>query len=251
MLRNPRITNRQEFKQYCLRALGHPVIQVNVADEQVEDRVDDALNKFWEFHTDGTTLIPVKVEITEEMRTTGNITLPDGVSGVSQVLGAGVGGITSNDLMYQAFLTDVLDVRSSSANGMANFAQSISYLNTVGQLTGSGILKPFEFNSYRGYISVIGQNIPPVGQFFVLLAYVITDPKVWVEAWNSQWLKEYSTALIQRQWGTNLMKMSGATLPGNVTINADAIISEANSKLEKLEEELRDVWMEMPMPFMG
>lgn len=251
MYKNPRIASRQQFKQYCLRALGHPVVQVNVADEQVEDRVDDALNKWWEFHTDGTTLVPVKIQITQEMRDTGNIQLPDEVSGVSQVLGTGVGGLSSQDLQYQAFITDVMDARQTYTGGMSSFAQSISYLGTVGQLTGSGLLKPFEFNSYRGYISIVGPNIPPVGQWFVLMAYVVTEPEVWSEAWNSQWLKEYATALIQRQWGTNLMKMSGATLPGGVQINAGDILSEANSKIEKLEEELKETWTEMPMPFMG
>lgn len=251
MYKNPRIRSRQEFKQYCLRALGAPVIQVNVSDEQVEDRIDDALSKWWEFHTDGTTLVPVKVQITQEMIDSGVIPLPDNVSGVSQVLGSGVGGITSTDLRYQSFITDVMEVRNVMGGSFSMFAQSISYLATIGQLTGSGLLKPFEFNSFQGYISIVGPNIPQVGDWFVLLAYVVTEPEVWTKAWSSQWLKEYATELIRRQWGNNLIKMGGAQLPGGVQINGGEILSEAKERIEKLEEELRDTWAEMPMMFMG
>lgn len=46
-------STRNQFKDYCLRRLGHPVIQINVDDDQVEDRIDDALQFFHDYHFDG------------------------------------------------------------------------------------------------------------------------------------------------------------------------------------------------------
>ena len=43
-------TSRQELKEYALRALGHPVIEINVDDSQVEDRIDEALRHFFDWH---------------------------------------------------------------------------------------------------------------------------------------------------------------------------------------------------------
>ena len=48
------ISSRQAFKDYCLRRLGFPVITINVDDDQVEDRIDDALQYFIDRHADGT-----------------------------------------------------------------------------------------------------------------------------------------------------------------------------------------------------
>jgi hypothetical protein len=47
------INNRQDFKTYCLRRLGFPVIEINVDDDQVEDRIDDAIQYWQDYHFDG------------------------------------------------------------------------------------------------------------------------------------------------------------------------------------------------------
>jgi hypothetical protein len=47
------ITNRAEFTTYCKRRLGFPVIDINVDDDQVNDRVDDALQYWQDYHFDG------------------------------------------------------------------------------------------------------------------------------------------------------------------------------------------------------
>lgn len=48
-------SSRAAFKQYCLRKLGKPVIEINVDDDQVEDRIDEALKYYWDYHFDGST----------------------------------------------------------------------------------------------------------------------------------------------------------------------------------------------------
>jgi hypothetical protein len=45
--------SRTDFKEYCLRRLGKPVVEINIDDDQVDDRVDEALLYFWDYHFDG------------------------------------------------------------------------------------------------------------------------------------------------------------------------------------------------------
>jgi len=59
-------TNRQEFADYVLRQLGAPVLEVNVADEQVEDLIDDAIQYFNERHFDGVTQVYLKYQVTQD-----------------------------------------------------------------------------------------------------------------------------------------------------------------------------------------
>jgi hypothetical protein len=58
------ITTREELKEYALRRLGKPVIQVNVEDSQAEDRIDEALEFYQDFHYDGTERVYLKHQIT-------------------------------------------------------------------------------------------------------------------------------------------------------------------------------------------
>ena len=61
--------SRDDFKEYCLRSLGKPVIEINVDDTQVEDRIDQALRFFWDYHFDGSAKLYYKIEVTEQIRT--------------------------------------------------------------------------------------------------------------------------------------------------------------------------------------
>lgn len=54
---------RSEFKEYCLRALGAPVIEINVDDDQVEDRIDYALKTWWDYHFDGSEKVYYKFPV--------------------------------------------------------------------------------------------------------------------------------------------------------------------------------------------
>jgi hypothetical protein len=57
------ITTRQELKDYCLRRLGYPVIEINVDDDQVEDRVQDAIDYWNEYHFDGVERVYLKAQV--------------------------------------------------------------------------------------------------------------------------------------------------------------------------------------------
>jgi hypothetical protein len=49
----PSVTSRASLKDYCLRRLGFPVIEINVDDDQLEDRIDDAIQYWQDYHFDG------------------------------------------------------------------------------------------------------------------------------------------------------------------------------------------------------
>ena len=64
-------------------------------------------------------------------------------------------------------------------------------------------------------------------------------------------LKKYATALFKRQWGLNLIKFEGMTLPGGVTVNGRQIYDDAVQDIEKLEEKVRLEHEMPPLDFIG
>ena len=78
-------TNKEEFKQYCLRKLGHPVIQINVSDEQIDDRVDEAISFFNDYHYNGSEHIYLKHQLTQTDIDNGYINVPERLLGVTRI----------------------------------------------------------------------------------------------------------------------------------------------------------------------
>ena len=85
--------------------------------------------------------------------------------------------------------------------------------------------------------------------FLVVECYRIIDPDTFTDVYNDYFLKRYATALIKRQWGTNLLKFEGMVMPGGVTFNGRQLFDDANEEIERLEEEARLNW-EQPIDFM-
>lgn len=249
----PGITSRSEFKAYCLKRLGAPVMKINIADDQVEDRIDDALAKFWEFHGEGNILLPLKVQLTQEDIDSRSISVPESVLGVNRILspGSGSANALSNNIQYQQFITEILDIRRIGGGNLSSYVQTISYLGTMSQILG-GFAKPLEFNQFRGRVEIPG-GFPGLqeGDYVMFEAWTYQDPEEFKRTWNNQWLKDYATALIQKQWANNLVKFSGANLPGGIQINGERIMEEAKTEIEKLEEQLYNTWQEPPSMFMG
>ena len=58
------------------------------------------------------------------------------------------------------------------------------------------------------------------------------------DVWNDRWLKQYATAKIKYQWGSNLSKFAGIQMPGGVTLDGPRIMQEALDEIHKIEEEM-------------
>jgi hypothetical protein len=89
------------------------------------------------------------------------------------------------------------------------------------------------------------------GEFIIVEGYETVDPATFTDVYNDIFLKKYLTALIKRQWGTNLKKFGGLQLPGGVEINGQQIYDEANEEIKEIEEQMQSRYEMPPLDFMG
>lgn len=230
-------TTRTEFKEYCLRALGKPVIEINVDDDQVEDRVDEALKYYWDYHFDGTEKIYYKHEITANNKIDKYITIPENIIGVVHLFPIGDPSIRSDDLFnirYQIALNDLYTLTSVS---LVPYYMAMQHLAVIQELLVGK--QPIRYNRNRNilHIDMDWNNVNP-GEFLLVEAYQIVDPDTYIDVWKDRWLLRYATCLIKQQWGNNLIKFSGMQLPGGVQFNGEKILNDAVEERAKLEEEM-------------
>jgi hypothetical protein len=128
-----KITTRSQFKDYCLRRLGHPVVQINVDDDQVEDRIDDALAFFNDYHYDGTQQMYLKHQIKQIDIDRQWINCPDAIQFITGILPFDQSNSSVNmfDLRYQLRLHDLYDFTSVSYVSYEITMQHIRTLNLL------------------------------------------------------------------------------------------------------------------------
>jgi len=243
-------TTRSTFKDYCLRRLGYPVIDINVDEEQLQDRIDDALAKFRDYHYDGTERVLLPYQLTEEDRTNKYISLDENIVGVTRVLDIGDAINSSNlfNIRYQMHLNDLFDFSSSS---YVSYVMAMRHVETLEEIfVGS---KPIRFNRHvdRLYIDMKWDEDISVGEYMIIDGYRTIEPETYADVWNDPWLKKYATALIKRQWGENLKKFEGMQLPGGITFNGQKIWEEATDEINKIEEELTNSYSLPVMDMIG
>lgn len=244
-------TSRSELKDYCLRKLGFPVIDINVDDDQVEDRIDDALQKYRDYHYDGTTEEYLAVKVTQAMKNSQTIQVADSIIGVTRLIPVTSGNINSGskqgfnifDINYQIRLNDFYNLTSSSYTYYVIAREHLSMLDMI--VTGE---IPFTFNKRTNEIKVFmdWEGRTTVGEYIVFQATRVVDPEYYNKVYTDLWLKEYTTALIKQQWGSNLTKYANYTLPGGLVVNGEKIYQDATLDVIRLEEKLRDTF-ELPV----
>jgi hypothetical protein len=244
----PAVTDRRTFKEYCLRRLGFPVIEINVDDDQIEDRIDDALQYWQDYHFDGLQKIYYVRRITSgdiqqkyldmsQVQDSSNNRLD--IVGVTRIFPIYDSLATFNmfDLRYQLRLNELYDFTSAS---YVNYNLTMQHLRSL-ELMFSGET-PIRFQRHMQKLFIEwswGTSQAPQGMIVVSECYANIDPSIYNRVWNDRWMKEYTTALIKRTWGNNLKKFSGLQLPGGVTMNGDKIYEEAVGEIEKLETEMQ------------
>lgn len=231
--------SRDELKKYCLRRLGHPVIEINIDEDQMQDRIDDALAYYRDYHYDGTERTFLKHQVTEADQNNGYLSVPTNVTGVINVFPVGTGLNTNNmfNLRYQITLNEVYDWSHSKIQHYVSSMERIALLEEI--LVGK---QPLRFNRHmdRLFIDMDWQLRAKAGEYLIIECYRELDPDVYTSVWGDWWLRRYTTALFKRQWGENLSKFTGMQLPGGVTFNGEQIKQEAVDEINKLEEEVRD-----------
>lgn len=230
-------TSKAEFKEYCLRKLGKPVIEINVDDDQVDDRIDEAIRYWYDYHFDGSDRIYYKHAITEEDVANKYITLPENIIGAVSIFSMGDPSIRSDDLFnirYQIALNDLYTLTNVSLVPYYMVMEHLALLTEL--LVGK---QPIRYTRHKDRLYVdMDWNTVTVGSFILVEAYEVVNPETWTDAWNDRWLQNYATALIKRQWGSNLTKFTGMTLPGGVQFNGEKIYDDAVAEIQKMEEEM-------------
>tara|TARA_B100000508_G_C11435072_1_gene265583 strand:+ start:487 stop:1230 length:744 start_codon:yes stop_codon:yes gene_type:complete len=230
-------SSRAEFKSYCLRKLGFPVIEINVDDDQAEDRIDEALRYYWDYHFDGSEKIYYKHQVTEQDRANKYITLPENIIGAVQVFPIADPLVRSDDLFnirYQIALNDLYSLTSVS---MVPYYMVMEHLALISEMLVGR--QPIRYTRHRNrcYIDMDWDKVVN-GEFLLIEAYEVVDPDIYSDVWGDRWLQNYATAKIKYQWGSNLTKFIGQNLPGGVQFNGERILTDAQEEIQRMEQEM-------------
>ena len=241
-------TSRATLIDYCKRRLGDPVIEVNVDEDQLEDRVDEALQYYQEYHSDATLRTYLKHQVTASDVANEYIPLSSNILFVSKVFPVLSNfGSTTNmfDIKYQMMLNDIANLQNF-AGDLAYFEQMNQYLALLDvKLNGQ---PQVQFSRKQNRLYIFGDFADKdikADDYIIVEIYQIIDPDAHTSVYNDMWLKEYTTALIKQQWGANLIKFEGMQLPGGVVLNGRQIYDDATTDIDKLRETIR---MEHEMP---
>ena len=258
------------LKEHCLRSLGKPVIDINVDDDQVDDRIDDALQYFAQYHYDGVERMYLKYQITSDdiTRARANVTtsatdtadntvtasfsegknyipMPSSVISVVSIFPFSNAQTNSMfDIRYQLRLNDLYDFSSTS---IIHYEMTMKQLDMLEHILVGEV--PIRFNQHQNrlYLDMDFDEAITAGEFLIIECYRKLDPDSYTDIYNDMYLKRYATALIKRQWGSNLSKFDGVTMLGGVTMNGEQIYSQATEEIEKLEQAIRDGAFETPI----
>ncbi len=309
-------SSRQGLIDYCLRELGHPVIEINVDDDQIEDRIDEAFQFYREFHYDSVEMVYLSEKVVASNATvsgnatvftggeliTGNISnatafvhqapnstllniyditgtftdgelitgnksgtiatisnvnknnydnryfnLTDLITGVSKVLQLSnkSSGTSMFDVQYQLMLNNI---QSLTNTDIIYYTQLKTHFNLINDLmTGQ---KPVRFNRHmnRLFVDMNWRKDIAIGDHIIVEAFRILDPNTFTDVYNYYFLKKYATALIKKQWGSNLKKFEGVQMPGGVTLNGQKIYDEAVDEIKQLQLDAQSIY-QLPVDF--
>ena len=204
-------STRQGLIDYCLRELGDPVIEINVDPDQIEDRVDEALQYYQEFHSDATLRTYLKHQITATDLANEYIPISADIIFVSRLFPLRSGSMTRDffDIKYQLHLNDIANMQSYMGD-LAYYEQMQQYLSLIDMKLNGTPLVQFSRRQNRLYIFGEKETDDLVeGDYLVAEIYQIIDPNTYTSIWNDMWVKQYTTELIKRQWGQKLIKFEG------------------------------------------
>lgn len=245
------IANRLEFIKYCLRKLGDGFLQINITDDQIDDRVDEAIQRFSEHHFDGNKDYILYYTLTKDEAKKQEIILPQEVLIVFEIMqtsGLSTFDLTEN-LSNQFTMSQIMGGNGlmGCSGGLSGYILIEQYLSTMQHILNWS--KNFRFVKYEQRLHIDSKC--KEGQVIAIRCRAALDLSKVLEAYNDEWLKKYATEKIRYQWGTNLLKHNGAILASGITINATDILNEAKENLKELEDELINKYTSTTFIMMG
>lgn len=226
---------RQEFKDNCMETLGFPVIQIEIADAQIENCIDAALRYFYDYHWNGTQKVYYKHQLTDDDMTNRYIEIPDSISDVVSVFRTDTFGMgdTLFNIQYQFALNDLYPLTSAS---IVPYFIARNHLALIAEFFGQAPQLRFNRVSDKVYVDTNWSTLS-TGRYLVFECYQQMDPAIYPDVWKERWLMEYATALMQEQVGRHLSKMN-LTNVGNVTFNGREMYNDARDRIKELRDEL-------------
>lgn len=269
--------SRQALKDYCLRKLGYPVIKINVDDAQIEDRIDDALQFFAEYHFDGVEKVYARKQIEQRDIDRGYLDLtertiadpnsfipilaadpidPGGQSIISVLkifqLYDTLGGTGMFDARYQIALNDLYGLRTNTySQSMITYAITRSHMQMLQDLLTPEKTLEYSRVTNRLYVNMDWNEQAYLGQYIMFEAYRVLDPNKYTDIYNDRTLKKYTAELIKQQWGSNMMKFGGIELPGGITLNGIDVFNEASAQVDRIENDISSKFELPPEFFVG
>jgi hypothetical protein len=317
-------TSRQTLEDYCLRALGAPVIEVNIDEDQMSDRIDEAIQFYQEYHGDAVVRHLLKHKVTDSVFTLNTVaalslgdTLVGDTSGTEAIItkidgtkvhylkpvvtntefsssevlskkGASdnytITALTKGDVEnefitiaesnrflsinnifntnntnvnslfsvdYQIHLNDIFDLNAVHG-GIVNYEMTKQYMSLIDRNI-NGVYELIEGSRHKNLVNFYSTTLEDVGvgNFIVFDGYTTINPETYTDVYNDMFLKKYTTALFKRQWGSNLIKFEGMTLPGGVTLNGRQIFDDAKEEIREMEEQMQLRHEMPPLDFVG
>ena len=260
--------SRETLIEYCFKRLGSPVIEINVEWTQAEDRLDDALEFFKERHFDGVEKVFFSYKVTEEDKQNKYI-ITDNIGPVNGPTGDGPSGsdiltvvkvfqfgqfsnINMFDIRYQLALSDYFGINrglnASVSQGLASYDSTKRYINLIEDFFQPEKAIRFSKVTNKLHIDMNWGEIT-TDEYIVIETYAALDPETYGEIYNDRLLKEYLTALIKKQWGSNLSKYDGVQMPGGVVLRGGQIMAEADAEIQRIEMKFYSQY-ELPVDFM-
>ena len=281
-------STRSELKQYALRQLGAPVLEINLADEQCEDIMDDAIQFFQERHFDGVSPTFLKYQISQQdidrgqatmksgtNKTTAGITtetvtttvagisttfefyensnylqVPDEIIGVTKIFHFDGSNTVTNNMFSVKYQLFLNDIYFCGSTELLTYAMTKTYLEDINFLLTTQKQIRFNQRSDRLYLDIDWGSVTK-GDFFVIDCFRATNPSDYARVWNDSFLKRYLVALMKRQWGQNLLKFQGVKLPGGVELNGRQIYDDAEKDLEVIREMMSNSYELPPLDMIG
>ena len=277
------IANRNDFKDYCLRRLGAPVLEINVSHEQIEDLIDDGIQLYQERHFDGVERMYLKYKITQDdidrgtakntdgvgivtttatsansgagtftsswYETSNFLQIPESVVGIEKIFKFDTSSISGGmfSIKYQLFLNDLYYFNSVE---LMQYSMTKTYLEDIDFLLTTDKQIRFNKRQDRLYLD-IDWGSEKADNYLILECYRALDPASFSGVYNDSFLKRYLTVLIKRQWGLNMMKFTGTKLPGGVELNGRQYYEDAERELEDIKQRMTLEYELPPLDMIG
>jgi len=276
-------TSREGLIDYAKRQLGFPVLEINVADEQFQDLLDDAIQIYQERHYDGIARMYLKYKITQDdidrgqarggdstlgistttttstvgLSTTFDleennnyIQMPPSVIGVNQIFKVRSDTVYDGlfNIRYQLFLNDLYAFGSID---LLQYSMVQTKLEDITFLLNPNVRYRFNIRQDRLYIDIDWGAAVNVGDYLVIDCFRILDPDDFTKVYNDQFLKRYFTALCKKQWGMNLIKFQGVQLPGGIQLNGRQIYDDGVRELDEIRAKMSSDYEMPPLDMIG